>query len=217
MKKMKDIAIYGAGGLGREIACIIKEINRKSQTWNLAGFFDDSIPAGRRIDYGVLLGGIDALNGWKGELSVIFGIASPAAVSSLAGKITKEDISFPNIISPDVTFLDCESIRMGKGNYISSRTVIGCNVSIGNFNSIGVCSTLGHDCTLGDFNVLMPSVQVCGNVEVGQRCFLGINSVVLQQKKMGNNVTLGAGSILMANADDDRTYFGNPARPIMKK
>ncbi|MDR1459358.1 MAG: serine acetyltransferase, partial [Bacteroidales bacterium] len=38
---MKDIAIYGAGGLGREIACLIRHINENEPTWNLIGFFDD--------------------------------------------------------------------------------------------------------------------------------------------------------------------------------
>ena len=35
------IAIYGAGGLGREIACVLKKINMVTPTWNLLGFFDD--------------------------------------------------------------------------------------------------------------------------------------------------------------------------------
>ena len=38
---MKDIAIYGAGGFGREVACLIKRINEKAPTWNFIGFFDN--------------------------------------------------------------------------------------------------------------------------------------------------------------------------------
>ena len=38
---MKDIAIYGFGGYGREIASIIKCINTIEPTWNIIGFFDD--------------------------------------------------------------------------------------------------------------------------------------------------------------------------------
>ena len=41
---MKDIAIYGAGGFGREIACLIQMINKseKKPKWNIVGFFDDN-------------------------------------------------------------------------------------------------------------------------------------------------------------------------------
>ena len=47
---MKDIAIYGAGGLGKEVVCLIDRIN-KSQSkpqWRLIGFFDDGKPIGRQ-------------------------------------------------------------------------------------------------------------------------------------------------------------------------
>ena len=41
---MKDIAIFGAGGFGREVACLIRIINESASEpkWNLIGFFDDN-------------------------------------------------------------------------------------------------------------------------------------------------------------------------------
>lgn len=41
IKNMKDIAIYGAGGFGREVACLLNAINANDAIWNLIGFFDD--------------------------------------------------------------------------------------------------------------------------------------------------------------------------------
>ena len=38
---MKDVVIYGAGGFGREIACLLRLINEKCEEWNLMGFLDD--------------------------------------------------------------------------------------------------------------------------------------------------------------------------------
>ena len=43
---MKEIAIYGAGGCGREVACIIELINQEKRVWNFIGFFDDGIKKG---------------------------------------------------------------------------------------------------------------------------------------------------------------------------
>ena len=40
-KKMKDIAIFGVGGFGREVLALIKNINEVTPTWNIVGFFDD--------------------------------------------------------------------------------------------------------------------------------------------------------------------------------
>lgn len=214
---MKQIAIYGAGGLGREIACIIKEINKEKIQWDLVGFFDDGIEKGSKNEYGPILGGIDVLNAWKDDLSVVIGIGNPKIVRSLIGRINNEKILFPNIIAPDVKFLDKSSFKIGKGNYINFKSSISCNVSIGSFNTIGAFASLGHDSKIGDYNTIMPSVQICGFVNVGNENFFGINSVVLQMNKVGNGVTLGAGSILMKDTEDDRTYFGNPARQLIKK
>ena len=39
---MKDIVIIGAGGIGREVAWIIEEINEVNSTWNIVGFVDEN-------------------------------------------------------------------------------------------------------------------------------------------------------------------------------
>lgn len=96
---MKPIAIYGAGGFGRETACLLREINEVSPTWDFVGFFDDAVPAGTRLRAGETLGGMDALNARAGELSVVFAIASPRVVESLFGKITNPNVAFPNVVA----------------------------------------------------------------------------------------------------------------------
>ena len=40
---MKDIAIYGFGGFGHEVACLIQHINEVEPTWNIVGYFDDGV------------------------------------------------------------------------------------------------------------------------------------------------------------------------------
>ena len=35
---MRDIAIYGAGGFGKEVACLLNRINEVNHQWNLIGF-----------------------------------------------------------------------------------------------------------------------------------------------------------------------------------
>ena len=70
----------------------------------------------------------------------------------------------------------------------------------------------GHDCKLGDFNVLMPSIRVSGGVTIGNENLIGVGSIIIQQIKIGNNVTLGAGSVLLTKPKDGKTYIGNPAK-----
>ena len=40
---MNNIAIYGAGGLGREVALMIHQINSHNpDPWKIVGFYDDA-------------------------------------------------------------------------------------------------------------------------------------------------------------------------------
>ena len=212
---MKDIAIYGAGGFGCEVACWIRMINEaqpdKTERWNLIGFFDDGQSAGTRNEYGKVLGNIDTLNRYDKELAVAIAIGSPNAVKSVYEKIENPKIYFPNLIVPNTTFLDRSNIVLGRGNIICGRCSFSCHVSIGDFNIFNGYITLGHDTTIGNFNVIMPSVNISGTIRIGNENFIGVQSVLLQRIKIGNNVRIGANSVVIRNTKDGNLYIGNPA------
>lgn len=215
---MRDIAIYGAGGFGREVACLIKKINEcidlQEEQWNLIGFFDDVLPVGSPNEYGKVLGGIDALNTYEKELDIAIAIGSPNAVRTIASKISNPKVSFPNIVSPDIIFLDGGSVEMGMGNIVCSRCLVSCNVKIGNFNIFNGYIPVGHDTLIGDYNVVMPSVNISGGVCIGDCNFFGVQSVVLQYVHIGNNVRVGANSVIMRHTKDNNLYMGNPAKKV---
>lgn len=211
---MKDIAIYGAGGFGREVACLINIINEKEPTWNLIGFFDDGKEKGSRNEYGVVLGGLDDLNAYDKPLAIAIAIGNPIYIKRIADGITNPNIHFPNIIAPNVLFLDKQNISIGKGNIICCGCWISCNVHIGDFNVFNIGISIGHDASIGRYNALMPNVNISGEVSVGNENFFGVASVVLQQKKIGNETTIGANSLIIKNTKDGKTYMGNPASAL---
>lgn len=211
---MNKVAIYGAGGLGQEIACLLNDVNKKSLQWNRIGFFDDGLSEGTSTQYGKIIGGIEKLNSWSEKLSVVFAIASPGILKTLTDKVKNPLIDFPNIFAPDVVILDRKSLKIGKGNLFMYGDRISCNVTVGDFNLCNGSVSLGHDASLGSFNVLGPLVRLSGECKVGDMNFFGLHSAVLQGKKIGNNTRIGAGSIVMRNTKDGFLYFGNPAKKI---
>lgn len=208
---MKDIVIYGAGGYGREIACLINRINAVKPEWNLLGFLDDGEPVGTKNEYGVVLGDLAYINSYPKEVSVVLAIGTPSILQKLATSITNPKVNFPNLIDPDVLFLDKNNVRLGKGNIICAKCVVSCNVDIADFNLFNIGVGIGHDASLGSYNVLMPNVNISGGVETGNCNLFGVKSTVLQYLKVGNNVKIGANSLLMRKAKDDGLYFGTPA------
>jgi sugar O-acyltransferase (sialic acid O-acetyltransferase NeuD family) len=202
---MKDLAIYGAGGYGREVACLIRIINKNQPQWNLIGFFDDSKPTGYLTEYGTVLGGMDVLNDYDKPLSLVVAIRSPKAIYRIVSGITNPQIDFPNIIAPETSYLDKEKVSMGKGNIIGLGCSFSCNVKIGDFNTFSGSTGLGHDAQVGSYNFIMPSVRISGSVKIGDRNLLGIASVVLQRLTIGNDTVVGANSLIIHKTKDNHT------------
>jgi len=211
---MKDIAIYGAGGFGREVASMIIAINEVEPQWNFIGFFDDGITKGTKNIFGEIIGGIIELNSWKNELNVIFSISTPYILKNIIDKIENDNILFPNLIAPNVNFLHKDSLKMGKGNLLFFGIRISCEVTVGDFNLLNGFVSLGHDVQIGSFNVLGPMVRLSGNVQIKDENFFGVQSIVLQGIKIGNKTKVGANSVIYRNTKDETIYMGNPATKI---
>ena len=213
---MKDIIIFGAGGLGREVACLIKRINAVQPEWNLLGFYDDGVEVGVRNEYGAVLGNVQDLAAYDKEVAVAIAIGAPKTVKMIVEKLSEnKNLKFPNLISPDFSISDLDNYSMGYGNIIQRNCTISCNVHLGNFNILNTGIGLGHDARVGNYNSFMPAVKISGEVTMGDCNFFGVGSIVLQQLKVGNGIKLGAGSVLMRNAKDDILYLGNPAKKIV--
>lgn len=211
---MKDIAIFGAGGFGREVACLIKRINEKEPTWNFIGFFDDNEALkGQPIShFGSCLGNMADLNKWDTPLDVCIAVGNGTIVEKIVDQIKNNNVAFPNIIDPNVTFADEEGFTMGIGNIIQSGSSFSTDVTIGDFNVMNGDVVLGHDDKVGNYNTFMPGVRISGEVTIGNNNFFGVMSIVLQQLKVKNNTKLAAGSVLMTKPKEGFLYMGVPAK-----
>lgn len=210
---MKDIAIFGAGGFGKEIACMIELLNKNGADWNLIGYFDDGKEKGLQIShYGKVLGGIAEINSYPNELALAIAIGNPKSLKGVLERITNSNIYYPNLIAPNFINVDPETFSIGEGNIIQGGCVASCDVSIGNFNILNGDIVMGHDSKIGNYNVIMPDIRISGEVTIGEGNLIGVGSIILQQIKIGNNVHLGAGAVLMTKPKDGCTYLGNPAK-----
>ena len=171
---MKDIAIFGAGGFGREVLALIKDINLITPIWNIVGFFDDGYEEGKVFNGFPNLGGIEQLNQWKTPLSVAVAIGSPAIRRKIVEKIANPLVDYPSMIHPSAWIGDQEYVEIGKGCILCAGVMITTNVRIRDFVILNLQCTVGHDAVIEDYAALMPSVNVSGEVTIGPaRCRSG--------------------------------------------
>ena len=143
-----NIAIYGAGGFGKEVACLIRRINAAGGDWHLIGFCDDTKPAGTQVSsYGTVLGGMELLTKASEPLAVAIAINENRAVRRIRESISNPLITFPNLIDPSLFWVDRDTVKMGEGNIIQNHCMISCDVTIGSFNLINDHVVVGHDNT----------------------------------------------------------------------
>jgi len=211
---MKDLIIYGFGGFGHEVACLIDHINRACPTWNLIGYIDDGVEAGTACKYGKVLGNCDILNAWDKPVSVVIAIGNTKYLEIVSKKITNPNVDFPNLIAPNVFYFDEESVSMGKGNIITFGCRFSCNTRIGDFNVLNGNVSLGHDACIGNYNVMFPETRISGQTTIGDRNFFGARTFVAQCLKLGNDCRYGAGCYVLRKTKDGNLYMGNPAKKI---
>jgi sugar O-acyltransferase (sialic acid O-acetyltransferase NeuD family) len=213
---MKDIVILGAGGLAREVAFLIEEINKEKSSYNLLGFVvNDSTLQGAIIGKYKVVGDEDWLA--NQNINAALGIGDPKINSKIISKFAdKKDIFFPNLIHPK-TVWDIDRIKLGKGNVICAGNIFTTDIEIGSFNIFNLNSTYGHDIKICDCSVFNPGLNISGGVSIGSRCLIGTGATILQYIEIGSDVLVGAGSVVNKNVTEGGAVAGMPARLLIKR
>lgn len=55
------------------------------------------------------------------------------------------------------------------------------------------------------------------SVEIGTKVFIGMNTLIVNSVKIGNNSVIGAGSVVLKDIGENEIWAGNPARFIRKR
>lgn len=217
---MKDIIIIGAGGVGREVALIIEQINAKAQKWNILGVVDDNEAIwGKVINGYTVLGGLDYLDKYRncGDITyinkpnIVVAIANYRAKKNIVDKLN-DYFDFATIIHPEV-FIN-ESISIGAGTIIYPGVVMTTNITIGNHVIVSPKCGIGHDSIIKDYASLLWNVNISGNDDIEEGVLIGSGATVIQGKKVGQAAIIGAGAVVVKDVLSNTTNVGVPSNII---
>lgn len=207
------LAVYGAGGLGRETLELAKIINKKSKQWSKFIFIDDGDTPG-------IVSGCevykydDAKKLFEGQLQIVMGIGEPSVREMLFVKIVKDNIDTPSLIHPDIYIP--ESTRVGKGVIIQSGCSISVGVTIEDYVLLQSMCAIGHDCIIGEGSIISTMDCIAGAVHIGRYAYLGMHTSIKELVSIGSYTIIGMGSIVFKDIPEEMIAMGNPARPMKK-
>lgn len=114
------------------------------------------------------------------------------------------------------------NIEIGEHCGISGSTIYAWDsIKIGNHTRIGAnCKIIDNDFHPVELEyrhkALNKEYTHRAPITIGSDCFIGMNSIILKGTTLGNNVIVGAGSVVHGTFPDNCIIAGNPAKIIKK-
>ncbi|MGI6341514.1 MAG: acetyltransferase [Bacteroidales bacterium] len=211
---MKKIAIYGAGGFGREVEFLIQSINENKPQYEFIGYFDDVKYKGDIINSFPILGGMNELNNYQDELCLAVAVGDPVTKKKIITNIVNKKISYPTLIHPNVVIGNKDVVSIGEGCIICAGVMITVNIEIKDFVILNLGCTVGHDVVIGNYSSFMPSVNISGEVIIEDEVYVGTGAKIINQLEIGRGTIVGAGAVVAKSLPANCTAVGIPAKPI---
>lgn len=211
---MKKIAILGSGGFSREVLCLIQDINRENKQYEILGFIDNNLAKGTIINGYPVIGNDDEISYNNEQVALALAFGEPHLKEKVANKYDSSQFEFPNLIHPSVMIGSPEYVKMGKGCIVCAGNILTTNIELGDFITLNLACTVGHDTVIGSYSSFMPSCNISGEVTVGRCVYGGTGVKIINQTEIGENTIIGAGAVVAKSLPSDCTAVGIPAKPI---
>jgi UDP-perosamine 4-acetyltransferase len=148
----------------------------------------------------------------RGYERAFIAIGSNRVRGRLAELALSQGYSLVNAIHPRAIVSD--SVTFEYGIAVMAGAVINAEAQISALAIINTGATIDHDCRIGRAVHVAPQCGLAGNVTVGERSFLGIGSRVIPEVSIGDDVTVGAGSVVIKDLESKQTVAGVPTRRL---
>jgi sugar O-acyltransferase (sialic acid O-acetyltransferase NeuD family) len=126
--------------------------------------------------------------------------------AKVAGYRLVNYISPRSVISPDST--------MGDNNVVFEHTYLGPGGSMGSNNILRQQVYIGHEYKIGNGNVITPGVKIGGGSTLGNNCYIGLGATIINGLRIEEESLVGAGSLVIKDTEPFSKSIGSPSRII---
>lgn len=206
------LAIYGSGGLGKEVLELAKQVHAVSSKWDEILFVDDVTTETSLFGYKIF-SFEKIINMYKdNEIEFVIAVGEPETRKLLWTKVKHAGYKLTALIHPNVFITD--RTKVGDGSIICSGVFISCDVDMSENVYVQALAAIGHDCKIGAHSVISSFTSLGGSCTVGECSFVAMSVPVKEKTNIGSNSIVGLGSVVLRDIPDNVVALGNPARAM---
>lgn len=211
----RKVAILGGQGNAAVVAAAIEHARRMGATdLEVAGFLNDRVPVGEKIDLFPVIGKIEDAQRLLAEgywfINTIFRIDGNRERIAMFENLGIPDNRLATFVHP-MAYV-APSVELGPGCIIMPQVAMSPASKLGKGCMMMVGATMGHDNVVGDFCHIAAQAAVGSYMKIGKGVHIGLNATMRENLMIGDYATLGAGAVLTKNIGEGEIWAGNPAR-----
>ena len=112
-------------------------------------------------------------------------------------------------------------LPVGPGSILCDNVMLTSDLMIGQHFHANIYSYVAHDCVVGDFVTLAPSVKVNGNVCIEDDVYIGTGAIIRpgipgSPLVIGKGAVIGMGAVVTRSVEAGATVVGNPPRRLVR-
>ena len=139
-------------------------------------------------------------------------LSLPMESLEFVDKLSAAGCRFDVLIDPDLRQSLYHAID--EGVMICEGTIFKDNISVGAHTYLSLRTTLGHNATIGQFCTLSPGCIVSGDVTIGNDTYVGAGTIIRDEVSIGKNCIIGMGSLVTRDIPDNVVAYGSPCRVV---
>ncbi len=146
------------------------------------------------------------------SLEIIVAYGDNKTKEEIVVNLLKKNYKFATMVS-DKAYVSSNT-EIGHGCIINPNVTIMPNVKIGNHVIIHSGSVIEHDNEIEDYANISPGVITAGYVKIGKGSYIYTRAAMIPRVKIGKNVIVGAGALVLNDVPNDTVVVGVPAKII---
>jgi sugar O-acyltransferase (sialic acid O-acetyltransferase NeuD family) len=202
------ILLLGSGGFAEEVADLVGDC----PGYEVVGFVESLDRARCSMSLGGLpVHWVDDIAGFAGSHLALSAVGTTER-DAFTSRVAALGLGFATIVHP--TAHVSSSALLDEGVLVGAGAIVAAHSHVGPHALLNRGVLVGHHAEIDAHASVMPGANLAGSCSIGERAFVGMGALVLNNVRVGRLAVVGAGSVVTRDVPDGVQVRGVPARVV---